>query len=75
MEYENWYNDPFVGGMLKDFEKQEDYGKYNARGEHICTLVRDGRKQKICRYYYRNGLTKKCLFLGNGLLCEAREED
>jgi len=75
MEYENWYNNPFVHKLLTDYKKRESLSRFNNKGKLVCTKAKDGRKQKSCRYYYRNGLTKKCLFLEKGLLCEAREED
>ena len=75
MEYSNWYNDPF-NDLLKDFQsKQKVFSRFNKKGKLSCTVTKDGRKQKSCRYYYRNGLTKKCLFLEEGLFCLAREGD
>ena len=75
MEYSNWYNDPF-NNLLKEFQaKQKCFSRYDKKGQLICTVAKDGRKQKPCRYYYRNVLTKKCLFLEVGGLCLGREGD
>ena len=72
-EYSNWYNDPFAS-LFEKFEEQESLSKFNRQGKLVCTVAHDGRKQKKCKYYFRNNTTKKCLFIDKGYICGARED-
>ena len=69
MEIENWYNDPFNGDKPGDkLKEKKDLRRYRY-GKLVCTEAHDGRKQKVCNYYYRNAATKRCLFLEKGFKC------
>ena len=72
MEIENWYNDPFNDGKSKKKSLKKDLRVYRF-GKLSCKHAHDGRKQKTCKYYYRNAVTKKCLSLENDFKCTAKD--